>query len=187
MVIGITGELCAGKNLVAEILERDGYFVVDEDSVGHEALEACRDRIVAAFGPTILGDSGTISRRALGSIVFGDPGKLRALEEIVHPWMVAETRRRIEARTHPHAAVNAAILHRMGLDALCDRVLLVRAPQIVRFFRCLRRDHLPLRHILRRMASQRTLNRSSKGVDTVTVWNIGSRRSVEKRIRRLVP
>ncbi len=183
MIIGLTGKYCSGKNLVANILEAYSIEIIDEDRIGHLALDEKRDQIAAEFGTAVVRSDGSIDRRELGKRVFAESDALARLEAIVHPWMVDETKRRAEQSTAANAAINAALLEKMGLHELCDFVVLVYAPALVRFFRALRRDGFSPTAVFRRMWSQRFLNEGLKSVDTVVVRNIGSRRRLESRVR----
>jgi dephospho-CoA kinase len=193
MVLGLTGRYCAGKDAVARILERKGFRVIDVDRVGHEVLEERRDEAAAAFGSGVRRADGSIDRRALGRIVFADPGALARLEAIVHPAMVERVRAlaAVERAAGRDVAVNAALLRHMGLDRLCDAILEVRACFPRRFLRGLRRDRLGPVQVLRRMRSQRTglrrLNRKTPGVDTYTVRNDrATTRRLEHSVDRIV-
>jgi dephospho-CoA kinase len=97
-VIGVAGTCCSGKDQVTNWLLERGWHEINVDQIGHEALAANHTRIVAAFGPTILDERGTIDRRRLGSIVFSDPRQLARLESIVHPWMRSAVKAEIAAR-----------------------------------------------------------------------------------------
>lgn len=183
MIIGLTGKYCSGKNLVAKILETYSIEIIDEDRIGHLALDEKREEIASEFGAPVVRADGSIDRRELGNRVFAESDALARLESIVHPWMVEETKRRAELSPAPHVAINAALLVKMGLHELCDFVVLVSAPAPVRFFRALRRDGFSPGAIFRRMWSQRFLNEGIKSVDTIVVRNIGSRRRLESRVR----
>jgi len=159
--------------------------VVEEDQIGHMALIAKRDEIVEAFGRPVVADDGTVSRRTLGRIVFGDQTSLNRLESIVHPWMVGETERRL-ADHSGNTVINAAILFKMGLETLCDKVVVVRSRICLRFMRARRRDGLRMREIMKRQSTQRSLIRAPIGVDTITVRNNRSRTHLERRIDRLL-
>ncbi len=187
MVFGLTGSYCAGKNVVAELLAARGWCVIDEDAIGHEALIACRDRIISEFGGTVRDASGRVSRRSLGRIVFASPDALARLEAIVHPWMIEETLNRVARCGADNVVVNAAVLFKMGLHEYCDKVIIVRACIVQRVCRCLRRDGLPPTQILRRFRAQRGLNRAPKDVDTVIVRNTGSKRRLARRVARALP
>ncbi len=193
MLLGLTGRYCAGKDAVARILERRGFRVLDVDRIGHEVLEERREEVAAAFGPGVRRADGSIDRRALGRIVFADPAALARHEAIMHPAMVEKVRQLAgaERAAGRDVAVNAALLHHMGLDRLCDAVLEVRACCLVRFLRGLRRDRLSPVQVLRRMRSQRTgsrrLNRKAPGVDTYSVRNDrATTRRLELSVGRIV-
>ena len=127
MVVGVAGKLGSGKSAVAGMLADAGYRVIDVDRLGHRALVTERDRIVSAFGRGILFPDGQIDRRRLGALVFRTAEARRRLEAIVHPVMVRRVTTLVTVE--PAAVViDAALLHPMGLDALCDLVLWVRAP-----------------------------------------------------------
>lgn len=200
MVVGVTGKYCAGKSTVAEILERSGYERVDVDALGHQALEAKRDQVIERFGEQVADDAGAVDRRALGALVFSDDEAMADLEAIVHPWMIEEVRRRISARVEldPEAriCVDAAILFKMGLQALCDLVIWVDAPLLTRLRRARRRDRLPWHRLLHRFRSQRTLKppqamrnpqQSPYHAETKTVHNDGGREVLIGQLSAILP
>lgn len=195
MTIGITGKYCSGKNRVAELLSRRGFQVIDVDHLGHDALVERRDAVVGRFGPGVLTPEGGIDRRRLGALVFADHRERAALEAILHPAMVAAVERLVASgdgrgasRSTGRFAVNAALLFPMGLHRLCDHVIYVRACLLVRIWRALRRDRLPLLQIARRIWSQRKLSPQScrENVDTQIVKNSGAVRSLEPRLSRIL-
>ncbi len=187
MVVGLSGKYCAGKDAVARVFARRGFAVIDVDALGHEALVQRGREVLGAFGPGIAGPAGSVDRRALGRIVFADPAALARLEAIVHPWMVERVREEA-ARLGADVLVNAALLHRMGLDRMCRAVVCVTAPLPVRLRRAMRRDGLGLRDALARLGSQRDVcpHFRGSGVDTYTVPNRGSLRSLERRVAPIV-
>ena len=186
MVLGLTGQYCAGKDTVAEILKKRGFIVIDEDALGHEALEKQVDQICAVFGTDILDDNNRIDRKKLGGLVFQNSELLIKLERIVHPWMVDRTEQLLKAGSKSDAVINAAILVKMNLHRFCDHVLLVRAPAFYRIIRALKRDRLTLIAIFRRIWAQRFLNMPPENVDMYTVWNCGNRQRIEHRVLMLV-
>ena len=190
MVIGLSGKYCAGKNAAAAVFEEIGIPTIDVDRLGHLALESEVDRIEKEFGPSVIKTESAcggeparrvVDRRALGGIVFSDPGRLRALEKITHPWMVDETRRRIESFTGEgakHVVVNAAILLHMGLHQLCDAVVWVDAPLGLRIRRALSRDSLNLRAVLKRIYTQRTL-KAQPLAEYVDIYRIENKSGID--------
>jgi len=197
MVIGVTGGYCAGKDAAVSVLSRLGIIEINEDRIGHETLHVLKNRIVDEFGIRIQKSNGEIDRKVLGTIVFSDQKDLERLERIVHPAMVAETRKRITQERERNLMINAAILHRMGLHLLCDVVLVINAPFLVRFIRAKKRDGLSCRQTFQRMRTQRLqrqntvienrfLNEKGENVDTVIVRNGGTRSALAKRLRRVL-
>ena len=162
MIIGLTGTSCAGKNLVSEVMEKKGFFVVDEDKLGHVALEMNVERLVEAFGEGILTD-GKVDRKKLGPVVFSSPEGLKTLEGISHPWMVKETERlcREAEKEGKVAVINAAILEKMNLHLLCDEVLVVDAPFDMRWARAQKRDGISLEKFKARCSTQVDIGRKS--------------------------
>lgn len=182
LILGLAGPYCAGKSSAAEILTTWGYEEIDVDALGHSAREVRRAEVLRRFG--------TVDRRELGSIVFSDPRALQDLEEILHPWMRSEAERRVKAVVERNGLglVNAALLFPMGLQAVCDAVLWIDAPPLLRFFRARKRDGTGIKQFIERMHAQRKLypQKDREDVDIITIVNLGSRRRLEKLLRRAV-
>ena len=187
MVVGLTGRFCAGKDMVARLFAARGYRVVDVDSLGHEALAGKAAAVAAAFGPSVLRPDGGVDRRALGRLVFVDRRALARLEAILHPVMVERVKELIRD-TPGDLLVNAAVLHRMGLHSLCGAVVCVTAPLFLRLCRAVRRDGITVREALARISSQGDIGAqlNDLAVDTYTVRNGGTARSLERRVERIL-
>jgi dephospho-CoA kinase len=193
IVLGITGGYCAGKDVVCSLLSSRGFYEIDEDHIGHLALEYKIEEITSAFGDSVLSVDGAVDRRALGKKVFNNPTDLESLEGIVHPWMVEETRKQIVSSDGELLLINAAILFHMGLHVLCDAVVEVTAPTLVRAFRGLRRDKIGLWQVLKRIQSQMSdknpqhfLNERGASVDIVRVSNGGNKRALSRQVERVL-
>ncbi len=91
-VIGLTGGIASGKSTVSRMLRELGAVIIDADEVSREVVSpgtAGWRRVVDAFGPGILRPDGTINRRKLGGMVFGDKEALDKLDSIIHPLVMA--------------------------------------------------------------------------------------------------
>lgn len=88
-VLGLTGGICAGKSTITQLLSEVGIPVIDADKLGHQAYTpgtACCQQLIATFGQDIVvPEDGSINRRVLGSIVFGNEEKMNQLKAIVWP------------------------------------------------------------------------------------------------------
>ncbi|MDR0997903.1 MAG: dephospho-CoA kinase [Treponema sp.] len=157
-VLGLTGTYCAGKNRVARLIEKRGFPVLDVDKLGHLAIEAEKEAVLARFGADLLGSDGKVNRRALGAKVFGKPGELAALEALVHPManrMTGEWISRQEGLGAGTCVINAALLHRSSAFPRLEGIILVRAPWFIRLLRAKRRDRLSWGALIRRFRSQK--------------------------------
>ncbi len=98
MTVAVTGSFASGKSTFVDMLGELGAETLSADEVVHDLLAESQEtiaQVVVRFGEDILGGRG-VDRRALGRKVFGDPEALQDLEEILHPLVWRETRRRIE-------------------------------------------------------------------------------------------
>ncbi|MGE4454160.1 MAG: dephospho-CoA kinase [Sphaerochaeta sp.] len=186
VVIGLTGKACAGKDQYASVFASYGCTVLNVDSLGHEALDSSKEALIEAFGSSVV-VAGKVDRKKLGSIVFSDPAKLKRLESITHPLMVATCKRLIEeAETKNTIAVilNAALLKRMGLEELCDHVLFIKAPLLLRFFRCRGRENLSFKRFLERERAQKDIVPETKRGDlsVVVLANHRSKKVIHRQI-----
>ena len=186
-VVGLTGRYCAGKNHIAALFSERNFKVIDVDSLGHDALGQVKDELAALFGKGIITAEGSVDRKKLGALVFGHQSALETLERVVHPQMVAECIRLIERfRDQGEATVviNAALLHRMNLDILCDTVCFVEAPWVVRLFRAIRRDGATLKTFLRVEKSQEdivsSMIRGAKSLHILKNW--GRRAFIHRQV-----
>ena len=192
MVVGVAGKLGSGKSAVAGLLADAGWRVIDVDRLGHRALVTECDRIVDAFGRGVLDSEGRIDRRRLGPLVFGSADARRRLDAIVHPVMVRSVKTLVEADPS-RTAIDAALLNPMGLDSLCDLVLWVHAPLLIRLYRALVVDRKRSATVFGAVWAQRggRLKRPAAGVDTRNVsrraiYNVATRRMLRRQIEFIV-
>lgn len=128
LIIGLTGKIGSGKSTVAQIFKEFGAHVIDADKVGHEVLnqQDVKDSLRKIFGEAIFSGS-QIDRKKLSSIVFSSPEKLSLLEQVVHPMIRRKIKDQLSSLSDV-IVIDAAILHRLKLDELCDVVVTITAP-----------------------------------------------------------
>jgi dephospho-CoA kinase len=185
IVVGLTGRYCSGKGTAARVFASLGYAVVDADELSHQVMAEKAEEVIAAFGPAIRTPGG-VDRRALGRVVFADPKARSRLEGILYPAITERIQAFVRAN-QGNVVINAPLLQRAGLERICDAVVFIRAPALVRAVRAMRRDSLPLREAWVRVNAQKDVLPQSigAGVDTYSVFNWGSVRSLERRAGRL--
>ena len=85
--------------------------------------------VLAAFGAGILDANGEIDRRRLGGIVFSDAARLRQLEVIVHPAVLARISEALATAGEEVVVLDAIKLLESGLSLVCDTVWVVTCPR----------------------------------------------------------
>ena len=154
MIIGITGGTGCGKTTLLNCIRDMGGLVIDCDAVYHRLLrtdKAMLDSIENAFPGTVT--DGTLDRKALGRIVFGDPEALLALNAITHTAVKAEVLRLLEAKP-VLAAIDAIGLFEGGLAEICDVTVAVTAPEEQRVQRLMARDGITESYARSRIQAQ---------------------------------
>lgn len=155
--IGLTGRACSGKNVVAKMMEEEGFEGVDVDKLGWPVLEASHPELIQVFGKAVIKADGTVDHLLIREAMFKDPSKRKALEDITHPKIVRECLRladEAEKAGKEWYVWNAPLLQRVRLDVLCDLVVFVDSAVDVRFRRAVQRDGMDKAAFERRDASQ---------------------------------
>ena len=189
LVIGLTGGIASGKSTVARLLAERGAVVVDADKLGHRPYQRDRPafaRVVAAFGPDVVGADGEIDRRTLGAKVFGDANALRRLTDIVWPAILALAKDEIAAARRAGAAVavlEAAVLLEAGWQSEVDEVWAVAVPPQVAVRRATARDGVDAEAVRARIAAQLSNEERAAKADVV-IENSGSPKALAERLRR---
>ncbi len=175
-LIGLTGNIAAGKSQVARLLAERGAQVIDADRVAHQVMQPGQpayEAVVRAFGAGILDADGVIDRRKLGAIVFRDRAAMRRLEEAVHPAVLAEVDRRIARSAAPVIVVEAIKLIEAGMHRAYDALWVVTAPRAVRIERLVASRGLSRREAALRVDAQPPQAEKAALADVVIV-NDGS-------------
>ena len=156
-VIGLTGNIACGKSTVVEMLVELGAEAIDGDRLVHQLMgpdSPLGDEIRAAFGDEVINPDGSINRPALGAIVFSDPAKLRRLEEITHPPVVAHKRAAIMQPGPDVLILDAIKLFEAGIAADCDENWVVTSTREQQIERIMARNKVDRGEAERRIDAQ---------------------------------
>lgn len=183
--IAVTGGIASGKSLVGFFLRGAGVAICEADELAREVMRPGRDvydRVVEAFGDSILASGGEIDRTALGDRVFGDARALSKLNTLTHAavarswwlWMKEQ-----EIAGTQVAAVIVPLLHEAGFSEGWDATVCVVSPFPARI------DRLKARGIdeagaLARIGAQWDDDRKAARCDYV-IENDGSRERLKER------
>ncbi|MBI3410891.1 MAG: dephospho-CoA kinase [Planctomycetes bacterium] len=187
-ILGLIGGIGSGKSLVAEEFVKQGGFLIAGDALGHEALrqDDIKARIVERWGPDVLDENGRIQRRNLGTIVFGNPEELRALEAIVFPFIGKRIREEIaKAGAAKFIVLDAAVMMEAGWDHNCDRIILVDAPADVRLRRLLEKRGWNEAEIQAREKSQLPVEDKRRRADFV-IDNAGPPERLASQVQKIL-
>lgn len=189
MLIGVTGQIGAGKSEVARILEGCGGYVISADRIGRDVVRnnpKVLRGLVSAFGCGILTPKGNLGRRRLALIAFSKRGGKEKLDAIIHPPLLRELERQVkEASGNIHLVViDAALLVDWGWQRKVDYTILVHAGRAIRIRRLLHKGY-KLIDIEGRMESQLKYEVLRKQADIV-IMNNKSLEALRVRVTKIV-
>lgn len=142
-VIGLTGNIGAGKSAVAARLASHGATVIDADQLARDAVAPGTPGLAAIharWGAAVISADGTLDRAALRRIIFRDAKERAALDAIVHPEIGRLRDAAIERARDAGTRIvicDIPLLFEAGLESTVDQIVLVDAPADIRRSRLL--------------------------------------------------
>lgn len=136
-MIGLTGGIGSGKSTIAKELAKRGFVIYDCDREAKRIIaedKAVQASIIELLGPGAF-INGVYNTSYVAQRVFENPKLLKQLNGIVHPRVKADICLR------KPDVVESAILFEAGIDELCDKIVIVEAPEEVRIERTIHRDY----------------------------------------------
>jgi pantetheine-phosphate adenylyltransferase len=170
-IVGVTGGIATGKSIVARMLAEQARqrgiqcHELDLDQNVHYILsaspepryQACRRQLVERFGPQIARPDGSIDRKRLGQIVFGDPDQMKKLDEVIYEPIMLKLRRDLLGK-RGLILLEAALLAEKNYLYLCNNnVIVVTADPAAQIERLMKRDEHDPRGTLTREQAQRRI------------------------------
>jgi dephospho-CoA kinase len=190
LLVGLTGNIAAGKSTVAQLLSERGATIIDADILARRAVErgtAAYDKIVQQWGSTVLGPDKQLDRAALRRIVFSDHDELEKLNGFVHPEV--ERQRNVlveEARDRGDRVVicDIPLLFEARLVDRFDKVVLVDATRPRRLERLVHERQLNETEAMKMIAAQMPAELKRARADFI-IDNDGTIAELEKRVREV--
>jgi len=187
IIVGLTGSIASGKSTVAGIFRELGACLIDFDVLAREVVQPhlkAWKGIVEHFGTEVLNEDLTLNRQRMAEMVFNDPAKLEKLNEVVHPAVFEEGKRRLEEirKIDPGAIVvkDTPLLLETGYQALVDKVVVVYAAEENQMRRLIDRGLNP-GEAERRIRAQMPLSEKVKRADFV-IQNDGSLEQTRRQV-----
>ena len=189
LLAGLTGGIATGKSTVSAMFAHLGAKIVDADLLAREVVmpgQAALAEIVREFGPEVLAPDGSLDRKRVGAIVFGDAQKRKRLEEITHPAIRIRQQRILsvyeEEAFEGIVIWDAALLIESSGAKGMDKVVVVITDPDTELTRLMARDGFSEEDARRRIASQMPLAEKVKVADYV-IDNSGSRSESERLVK----
>ena len=173
LVLGLTGGIACGKSNISQTLRELGAVIVDGDVLSRELTApggAALADIRAAFGEGVFHPDGTLDRRALGSVVFGDDKARDKLDAIMQPLLLTLILRDIEDARLNGASVcvlDMPLLYEKDIDRLCGRVWCAYVPREMQLSRLMERDGFTREEAEARLRSQLPAEEKAARADVV--------------------
>jgi dephospho-CoA kinase len=135
VAVAITGGIGAGKSELLRAFEEAGAAVISSDEIVHRFLREdakVKAEIVERLGDDVLTEDGEIDRRRVGELVFPDPERIRWLEGVLHPRVVATYLKWREDLAQlpsppPVCVTEVPLLYEVGGETRFDAVVAVTA------------------------------------------------------------
>lgn len=186
-VVGVTGGIGSGKTAATQRFAARGITIVDADIASRVVVEpgaAALDKIAAHFGSDILLSDGSLNRAALRAIIFANAADKLWLEQLLHPLIAAEIQRQLRTAKSPYVIFVSPLLTESTQHELCDRILVIDAPEETQLARTVQRDKNDPEQVRRIIASQATRQYRLQYADDV-IENTGSFEHLNAQIEAL--
>ena len=128
--IGLTGTVGSGKSYALEVLEGLGASVLKADREGHHLLE--KEEVIQAvvdlFGKAVVSEDGTLDRRKIGEVVFGDPVQRKRYDHLIRPRLLSRIRDWLKEHEDRNrvCVVEAALIPEWGIESWFDEVWCIK-------------------------------------------------------------
>ena len=141
MIVAVTGLIGAGKTTVCSMFEKERFLVISPDVLGHEVLEthAVKKKLISIFGVGIV-VNGKVVRKQLAAKAFSSSLSRKKLHSITHPLLMRKLKCELQKNKRKKIIIDVALFNELGIQKLCDKVVLVRAKKSVREQRLLRNN-----------------------------------------------
>lgn len=159
-VYGLTGKTGAGKSTVALKLAKLGFYIIDGDVIARGITEKGKpalNELANEFGCDIIESDGSLNRKLLASRAFKDKESTAKLNRITHPLIKKEFEAELmkaQNEGFAFAVIDAAALLESSCKDLCEKIIVVTAPEDIRLARILKRDNITKEQALIRINAQ---------------------------------
>lgn len=156
-IIGLTGGIGSGKTTVANIFSSLGVPVFNADYEAKELYknpDIIRKTIEILGNKDIIDSNGEIIKSQISAIIFTDPLKRTALNNLIHPLVKKRFSEWISQNPFNYCIREAAILIESDAHRDCDKIIVVTSPLKDRVERVMQRDGDAKNEVEKRILTQ---------------------------------
>lgn len=188
--IGITGGIATGKSTVTQILQHQGFTIINADQIARAVVLPQTEgwkKIVNYFGKQILQADSQLNRSYLGQLVFNNRNYLDQLNQILQPIIrkhLSDLIKKVSDNGVP-VFFEIPLLFEQHYQQLLDQTILVYATHALQLKRLQTRDHLTIAASQKRIDSQISLSKKSRWADFI-IDNNGDLQYLRKQIYQIL-
>ncbi|GAB1402527.1 dephospho-CoA kinase [Elusimicrobiota bacterium] len=188
MIIGLTGGIATGKSEASKIFKKLGCYVIDADKISRQLTTKGSDvlkKIVESFGTEILTKKGSLNRKKLSRLIFNNKGAKLQLERILHVYIIKKINE-IVAKKYKDTdiVIDAPLLFEVGLDRICNKVIVIYAQYSLQLKRFMKRDNLSKAEAEQRISVQMPIEEKMM-LATVVIDNSYTLKDLTKNIKQV--
>tara|TARA_B100000029_G_scaffold507875_1_gene593506 strand:+ start:1951 stop:2556 length:606 start_codon:yes stop_codon:yes gene_type:complete len=177
--LGVTGGIGSGKTTAAKYIKSKfnaTLFNADEEAKKHlQSSTPLQNKVINTFGGEVTSESRKLDFRKLAEVAFSTKENQQLLNGLIWPevrLLVENAMSEVEDNSDLFI-VDAPLIIEANMTAAYDSVLLISAPEDIRFMRALARGTLSMEQIEARAKLQYHDERKRKAADYI-IDNTGS-------------
>jgi dephospho-CoA kinase len=189
LIIGMTGGIGSGKSEASKIFASLNIEVIDLDKISREITEKDHEaieEIKTLFGQSLFNKENELDRKKLRDIIFSDKNLKIKLENILHPKILAEVKKKLSIFSdEPYVVIDIPLLFETNQYVpLISRTLVIDCELSNQIERARKRDGMEIAMVQSIISQQVDRNtRIQRGDDVIL--NDGSIKSLEDSIKKL--
>ncbi len=157
-VVGLTGGIGSGKTTASDMFASLGVTIVDADVISREitASGGCAvESVRQMFGDEAVNPDGSMNRKYVRELVFGDPAQRLRLEGLLHPIIQERSLELLSTSQSPYSILSVPLLTEKGFwKSRINRLLVIDVAEEQQIRRVMARSGLPAEDVARIIMAQ---------------------------------